>query len=130
MDEPRDCKHGQLARACDRCADAAEIAELREALAEAKARALHEADCAAAYKAEAGALRAAPWIGRCQACGHEHEAVRAKANADARQLQHCAIAVSDWLAGGCDVQDIPRPHIAALVAWTKETTAEAAAIVA
>lgn len=45
----------------------------------------------------------------------------------ARQLQHCAIAVSDWLAEGCDAQDIPRPHIAALVTWTKETTAEAAA---
>lgn len=26
----RDCPHGQLARACERCADAAEIAELRE----------------------------------------------------------------------------------------------------
>ena len=25
----RDCQHGQLARSCDRCADAAEIAELR-----------------------------------------------------------------------------------------------------
>lgn len=45
----------------------------------------------------------------------------------ARHLQHCAIAVSDWLAEGCDAQDIPRPHIAALVTWTKETTAEAAA---
>lgn len=28
----RDCKHGQLARSCDRCADAEEIAELRAAL--------------------------------------------------------------------------------------------------
>jgi len=28
----RDCQHGQLARACDRCADAQEIAELRKAL--------------------------------------------------------------------------------------------------
>jgi hypothetical protein len=27
----RDCQHGQLARACDRCADAREISELREA---------------------------------------------------------------------------------------------------
>jgi hypothetical protein len=26
----RDCQHGQLARSCDRCADAAEIAGLRE----------------------------------------------------------------------------------------------------
>lgn len=51
-----------------------------------------------------------------------------KAAADARQLQHCAIAVSDWLAGGCDANDIPRPHIAALVAWAKETTREAAAL--
>ena len=53
-----------------------------------------------------------------------------KAHADARQLQHCAIAVSDWLAGGCDVHDIPRLHIAALVEWTKVTTAEAADLVA
>jgi hypothetical protein len=30
--EGRDCQHGQLARACDRCADAREIAELRAAL--------------------------------------------------------------------------------------------------
>lgn len=28
----RDCHHGQLARSCDRCADAREIAELREEL--------------------------------------------------------------------------------------------------
>jgi len=27
--EERDCQHGQLARACERCADAREIAELR-----------------------------------------------------------------------------------------------------
>jgi len=51
-----------------------------------------------------------------------------KARADARKLQHCAIAVSDWLAGGCDVHDIPRPLIAALVEWTKVTTAEAASL--
>lgn len=30
--EERDCQHGQLARACDRCADAREIAELQTAL--------------------------------------------------------------------------------------------------
>jgi multidrug resistance efflux pump len=29
----RDCQHGQLARSCDRCADAVEIAELRKELA-------------------------------------------------------------------------------------------------
>lgn len=28
----RDCEHGQLGRACDRCADAREIAQLRAAL--------------------------------------------------------------------------------------------------
>lgn len=33
--EERDCEHGQLARACDRCADAREIAELRAALLDA-----------------------------------------------------------------------------------------------
>lgn len=41
----RDCKHGQLARSCDRCADEAEIAELRlsvELLAKC-AMAAHEA---------------------------------------------------------------------------------------
>ncbi len=30
--EERDCRHGQIARACDRCADAREIADLRAAL--------------------------------------------------------------------------------------------------
>lgn len=34
--EERDCQHGQLARACDRCADAREIAELRAALLDAR----------------------------------------------------------------------------------------------
>lgn len=73
-----------------------------------------------------------PTICDSHGCGKEEaqakKARRAQAQADARRLQHCAIAVSDWLAGGCDVQDIPRPQIAALVAWTKETTAEAAAL--
>lgn len=43
----------------------------------------------------------------------------------AKQLQGAAIAVSDWLAEGCDCNDIPRAQIATLVAWTKETTREA-----
>lgn len=43
----------------------------------------------------------------------------------AKQLHGAAIAVSDWLAEGCDCNDIPRVHIATLVAWTKETTREA-----
>lgn len=34
---PRDCVHGQLARSCDRCADAAEIAELRAEVAALRA---------------------------------------------------------------------------------------------
>lgn len=34
LDPTRDCKHGQLARSCDRCEDAREIAELRAELAE------------------------------------------------------------------------------------------------
>lgn len=32
-DPARDCEHGQLARSCDRCADAREIAELRAEVA-------------------------------------------------------------------------------------------------
>jgi anti-sigma regulatory factor (Ser/Thr protein kinase) len=32
----RDCQHGQLARSCDRCADAAEIADLRQQLEDEK----------------------------------------------------------------------------------------------
>ena len=35
-DPQRDCLHGQLASACDRCADAREIAELRAALLDAR----------------------------------------------------------------------------------------------
>lgn len=44
-----------------------------------------------------------------------------EAEATAKDLKHCAIVVSDWLAGGCDVNEIPRPHIAVLVTWTKES---------
>lgn len=36
MNNGRDCEHGQLARSCDRCEDAAEITRLRAELAEAK----------------------------------------------------------------------------------------------
>lgn len=72
-----------------------------------------------------------PTICDSHGCGREESQAnkqrREKVAADARRLQHCAIAVSSWLACGCDVHDIPRQHIAALVAWTKETTAEAAA---
>lgn len=34
----RDCQHGQLTRVCDRCADAAEIEQLRAELAAARER--------------------------------------------------------------------------------------------
>lgn len=34
-----------------------------------------------------------------------------------KELQHCMISVRDWMAGGCYTNDIPRPHIAALVAF-------------
>jgi hypothetical protein len=34
----RDCEHGQLARSCDRCADAAEIADLHQQLAAERKR--------------------------------------------------------------------------------------------
>lgn len=37
---------------------------------------------------------------------------------DVKRLNHCMIAVRDWLGGGCDTNDIPRPEIAALVAFT------------
>jgi len=37
---------------------------------------------------------------------------------DVQGLNHCMIAVRDWLQGGCDTHDIPRPEIAALVAFT------------
>lgn len=37
---------------------------------------------------------------------------------DVERLNHCMIAVRDWLGGGCDINDIPRPEIAALVAFT------------
>ncbi len=33
-----------------------------------------------------------------------------------KQIRHCMIAVRDWMAEGCDTTDIPRPHIATLVA--------------
>jgi hypothetical protein len=52
----------------------------------------------------------------------------AQAIETAKRLQHCAITASDWLAGGCDVHDIPRPQIAALATWTKETIAEVLAL--
>lgn len=50
----RDCEHGQLARSCDRCADAREIAELRDEAenlrweldATKRAREATEAECA------------------------------------------------------------------------------------
>lgn len=70
-----------------------------------------------------------PWLrdGRSQPCERlkKERAAEAKAKEDARQLKHCAIAVSDWLAGGCDTKDIPRPYIAALVAFTKAATERA-----
>lgn len=36
---------------------------------------------------------------------------------EAKRLRHCMIAVRDWLSEECDKNDIPRPHIAALVAY-------------
>lgn len=66
-----------------------------------------------------------PTICDTHGCGaeeaRENKARRAEAEATAKNLKHCAIVVSDWLAGGCDVNDIPRPHIAVLVTWTKES---------
>lgn len=45
-------------------------------------------------------------------------------SADMKQLSRCANAVSDWLAGGCDANVIPRPQIAALAAIIQEATKE------
>lgn len=38
-----------------------------------------------------------------------------------KNLKHSAIVVSDWMREGCDTNDIPRPHIAVLVSWAKES---------
>ena len=38
-----------------------------------------------------------------------------------KNLKHSAIVVSDWMREGCDTNDIPRPHIAVLVTWAKES---------
>ncbi len=66
-----------------------------------------------------------PTICDSHGCGAEefraNKARKAEMEATAKNLKHCAIVVSDWLAGGCDVNDIPRPHIAVLVTWTKES---------
>jgi len=45
-------------------------------------------------------------------------------DADAKQLHHCAIAVTDWLAGGCDIHDIPRTEMAVLAVFCKEVAAD------
>lgn len=52
----RDCKHGQLARACDRCADAREIAELKrwKSTAAPRLEALQGLLTAAQFEAHAG----------------------------------------------------------------------------
>ena len=44
-----------------------------------------------------------------------------------KRLNNCAIAASDWLAEGCDIHNIPRTQIAALVAFCKEVTQPPAA---
>jgi hypothetical protein len=124
MNNGRDCEHGQLARSCDRCADAAEIAELRkelaaerEHMAELEALARHEADCAEAYKAEAESLRAAPWVGTCQACGHQHEAGRPKPLSEDKRIRlfielnaPCVQAESPSAMFALIVQAVERAH--------------------
>ena len=49
MSDKRDCEHGQLARSCDCCADAAEIARLRARVLELEV--VHE-DASGAVLAE------------------------------------------------------------------------------
>ena len=43
---------------------------------------------------------------------------------DAQHLRRIAVKVQDWLGGGCDTQDIPRPAIAALATLVKELCTE------
>jgi hypothetical protein len=47
-DPDRDCEHGQLARVCDRCADAKEIKELRAMLDRERSQRKQCADIASA----------------------------------------------------------------------------------
>jgi uncharacterized membrane protein YccC len=56
-EQRRDCEHGQLARSCDRCADAKEIAELRAEAAANFIRAREWAERAGRLEAEAAELR-------------------------------------------------------------------------
>ena len=64
-----------------------------------------------------------PDICESHGCGTEQaremRARRIEAEVTAKNLKHTCIVVNDWLAGGCDVHDIPRHHIAVLVTWTK-----------
>lgn len=65
-----------------------------------------------------------PTICDTHGCGAE-EARRnkqkaAKAKAALERLFGASIAVSDWLAGGCDTHDIPRQDIATLAAFARE----------
>lgn len=46
----------------------------------------------------------------------------AEAKVILKRLFGASIAVSDWLAGGCDIHDIPRPEIALLAAFTREAS--------
>lgn len=48
------------------------------------------------------------------------------AHEDARRLQHCAIAVLDWLKGGCEIHDIPRTEISALAQFVEVAVGELA----
>lgn len=63
----RDCQHGQLARSCDRCADAAEIEELKTLLFARAVTIRALEDERDRIRAEVEALRRGECI--CKSCG-------------------------------------------------------------
>ena len=73
--QPRDCQHGQLARSCERCADAAQIAELR-------------AESAANF------VRAREWAGRAGTLEYANQRLRT-----ALKTMLCDTEDSEYMTG-------------------------------
>lgn len=67
-----------------------------------------------------------PTICDTHGCGAEearhNKQKAAEAKAARVRLLGAACATSDWLAGGCDIHDIPRLEIALLAAFAREAT--------
>lgn len=67
-----------------------------------------------------------PWLkdGRAMPCERlqNERAAEAKAKDDAHQIKLSAIAVGEWLNGGCNPKNIPDTHIKALVHFTSTAT--------